>query len=158
MTATDRLGLAAIAACLAWAAVAMADGPAPPRFERVVSVYDGDTFRTRESGSVRLLGLDTPEIRGACALEKRLAVEARDALRSLLGYGSPENGVALRRTLDDRGRRQADRDRYNRLLRAGANREGVDLTEAMLAARSRDGRPLAVPYWGRGPKRDWCAP
>lgn len=62
----------------------------PP--ENIVSVYDGDTFRIKvetkpnftDSISVRIVGLDAPEIRGKCDREKSLAIKSRDNLRSLL--------------------------------------------------------------------------
>lgn len=131
--------------------------PAPPsvRPERVVSVYDGDTLTTRESGSVRLAGYDSPERghRGRCARERRLALEARDALAALV-----TGGVTLRRAVDDRGRLQANIEKWRRPLRAGTAADGRDVAQAMLAARAKDGSRLAVPYWGRGPRMDWCEP
>ncbi len=58
----------------------------------VTNVYDGDTFTVDAevwpdigwTGSVRVRNVDTPEIRGACDQEKRLAVAARDYVRELL--------------------------------------------------------------------------
>ena len=58
----------------------------------VTDVYDGDTFTVDAevwpdigwTGSVRVRNVDTPEIRGACDQEKRLAVAARDYVRELL--------------------------------------------------------------------------
>lgn len=43
----------------------------------VRSVYDGDTFNL----AFRLSGIDTPEIKGKCDYEKRLAIKARDFSR-----------------------------------------------------------------------------
>ena len=65
-------------------------GPVPAA---VVSVYDGDTLTVDASPwpgftvrtSVRIDGIDTPEIRGKCDAEKALAVQARDRLRALAG-------------------------------------------------------------------------
>lgn len=59
---------------------------------KVVSAYDGDTFKAEAQiwpgltwrGSVRVRGVDTPEIRGKCAEEKELAIAARDFVRGLL--------------------------------------------------------------------------
>jgi endonuclease YncB( thermonuclease family) len=59
----------------------------------VISVYDGDTLTVDASPwpgltvrtSVRIDGIDTPEIRGKCDREKALAVQARDRLRALAG-------------------------------------------------------------------------
>ena len=58
----------------------------------VTGAYDGDTIyveaevwpRMTWTGSVRVLGADTPEIRGKCEQEKTLAILARDYVRELL--------------------------------------------------------------------------
>lgn len=68
------------------------DGPYRARDIRVV---DGDTFEARLSiwfnqdvtVLVRLDGVDAPELRGRCAREKRLALEAQDALGAILASG-----------------------------------------------------------------------
>ncbi len=60
---------------------------------RVVSVYDGDTLTVDAEPwpgltartSVRVAGVDTPEIRGKCQSEKDLAVRARDFVRATVG-------------------------------------------------------------------------
>ena len=61
--------------------------------ERVVSVYDGDTFKVDircwpaivgKSISVRIYGIDTPEIRGTRGQLKELAVEAKETAKSKL--------------------------------------------------------------------------
>jgi len=60
---------------------------------KVTSVYDGDTLTVaaRHSGrgsayrfTLRLLGIDTPEINGASADEKRVARAARDVLSEMV--------------------------------------------------------------------------
>ena len=58
----------------------------------VTGAYDGDTIYVEADiwpnmtwrGGVRVLGVDTPEIRGRCELEKNLATMARDYVRNLL--------------------------------------------------------------------------
>ncbi len=60
---------------------------------RVISVYDGDTITVDAlpwpgltmRTSVRLDGVDTPEIRGKCQEEKDLAIRARDFVRAKVG-------------------------------------------------------------------------
>ena len=60
---------------------------------RVVSVYDGDTFTVEAAiwpglkwhGSIRVAGVDTPEIQGRCELERNLAQEARSFVRGRIG-------------------------------------------------------------------------
>ena len=51
---------------------------------KVISVYDGDTFRVNidslppivgKNIPIRVNGVDTPEIRGKCQYEKNLALE-----------------------------------------------------------------------------------
>ena len=60
---------------------------------KVISVYDGDTFRVDidslppivgKNIPIRLNGVDTPEIRGKCQYEKDLALKARDFVRNKL--------------------------------------------------------------------------
>ena len=60
---------------------------------KVISVYDGDTFRVDidslppivgKNIPIRLNGVDTPEIRGKCEYEKDLAIKARDFVRNKL--------------------------------------------------------------------------
>ena len=57
--------------------------------------YDGDTFAVTVPGlpdelarvSVRVRGVDTPEIKGACEAEKEAAIRARDYSRGWLSDG-----------------------------------------------------------------------
>ena len=58
----------------------------------VTGAYDGDTLYVTAdvwpnmlwAGSVRVLGVDTPEIQGRCVQESTLAIEAREYVRDLL--------------------------------------------------------------------------
>ncbi len=78
---------------LAPAAAAGADPIPGPVNARVVSVYDGDTMTVDAEPwpgltartKVRVTGVDTPEIRGKCQVEKDMAVRARDFVRSTVG-------------------------------------------------------------------------
>ena len=76
------------------AGVAVAGEPVPgPVPADVLSVYDGDTMTVRAhvwpdlamTVSVRVDGVDTPEIAGACSAEKSAAVRARDFVRGVAG-------------------------------------------------------------------------
>jgi hypothetical protein len=54
-----------------------------PIFAKVLSCYDGDTFRLEREvlpgrDQFHLANADTPEIEGQCAVEKQRAIEARD--------------------------------------------------------------------------------
>jgi endonuclease YncB( thermonuclease family) len=66
----------------------------PIRGGKVIKVYDGDTITIAAKlpykgspiyrFSIRLNGIDSPEIKGKTAEEKRLAIAARDALCDLI--------------------------------------------------------------------------
>ncbi len=63
-----------------------------PVSAKVVKVYDGDTFTVEAypwpgitaKASVRIDGVDTPEIRGKCEAEKQKAIEAREFVKGLV--------------------------------------------------------------------------
>lgn len=101
-----------------------------------VSVIDGDTF---EHGGVRIriADIDTPEVRGRCAHETRLAARATARMRTLLHQGPFE----LHRT----GTR--DEDVYGRKLRI-VTRGGRSLGDQLVA------EGLARPW--RGHREPWC--
>ena len=112
---------------------------------KVISVYDGDTFRVNidslppivgKNIPVRLEGVDTPEINGKCQYEKDLALEARDFVRSKLS-----NAVEI--LLND-----LQRGKYFRIV-AKVYIDGVSLEEELLQ------NDLAYQYNG-GKKSNWC--
>jgi endonuclease YncB( thermonuclease family) len=118
------------------------DGPQPVD---VVRTIDGDTFlarvRRRDARdvvvSVRLRGIDAPELKASCAEELDKAEAAADALRNLLGQG----GV----TISNLGE-----DKYGRLLADVATRRTASVSAALLAggfARSYNG----------GHREGWCS-
>ncbi len=82
-----------LAVALAPTAAAGAETIPGPINARVVSVYDGDTLTVDAEPwpgltartSVRVAGVDTPEIRGKCQAEKDQAVRARDFVRATVG-------------------------------------------------------------------------
>jgi micrococcal nuclease len=95
-----------------------------PRLEkvRVVSVHDGDTITISLDGrseKVRLVGIDTPELRDERAEYRREAEAARDFARSAL------KGKTVTLEAD---RRQGDRDGYARLLRYVILGDGTNST------------------------------
>jgi micrococcal nuclease len=112
---------------------------------KVVTVYDGDTLtvaaRHGSQGvpyrfSVRLSGIDAPEIRGAIsAAEKRAALVARDALRAAI------LGELVTLTV-------YSFDKYGRLLAAVAHDHKGDMSQWMLQAG------YARPYHG-GRREAW---
>jgi len=108
---------------------------------KVVDVYDGDTvtiaalpFPCKCVGEpvlfkVRLLGIDSPEMRGGSAKEKKAATEARDALHALIF------GQIIRL-------HEVKFDKYGRLL-ATLTIGDLDINQWMLEKK------LAVPYDGK---------
>lgn len=116
----------------------------PVDFE-LVEVIDGDTFRARVkiwlgqtvTVKVRLKGIDTPEMRGKCAAEKKLAQQAKAFAEKWL----KENQTQLVRV------------HYGtyagRVLATVQMKDGDSLSAALLA------ESLAKPYRGR--KAKWCA-
>lgn len=117
-------------------------GPVPAT---VLEVIDGDTVKLRAhiwlgqevETAVRLDGIDTPELRGGCAAERRLAAAARDLLVRLVGDGR----VSLR---------DIAQDKYGgRVVAKIADMGGRDLGATLLATG------LARPYNG-GARGSWC--
>ena len=112
---------------------------------KVISVYDGDTFRVDidslppivgKNIPIRLNGVDTPEIRGKCKYEKDLALKARDFVRNKLA-----NAKEIKLTKLQRGK-------YFRVV-ADVLIDGVSLEQELLDNR------LAYKYTG-GKKSSWC--
>ena len=108
--------------------------------------YDGDTIRfdipdvhplLGKNIAIRLLDVDTPEIRGKCPAEKELALAARDFVRGMLAK-------AKQITFMNTGR-----GKYFRIV-AGVVADGVDVSGALLKAG------LAVPYHGGKKTGGWC--
>ena len=106
--------------------------------------YDGDTCTFHIPGlhpiigediSVRLRGLDTPEIKGKCQKERDLAIKARDRLRVLL----KGKHIILKDIV---------RGNYFRIV-ATLIANGQDVSEILI----REG--LARPYGG-GKRKEWC--
>ena len=112
---------------------------------KVISVYDGDTFRVNidslppivgKNIRIRVNGVDTPEIRGKCQYEKNLALKARDFVRSKLA-----NAKEIKLTNLQRGK-------YFRVV-ANVVVDGVSLEQELLDNK------LAYEYSG-GKKLSWC--
>ena len=112
---------------------------------KVISVYDGDTFRVDidslppivgKNIPIRLNGVDTPEIQGKCQHEKDLALKARDFVRNKLA-----NAKEIKLTNLQRGK-------YFRVV-ANVLLDGVSLEQDLLENK------LAYKYTG-GKKSSWC--
>jgi endonuclease YncB( thermonuclease family) len=109
----------------------------------IVSVYDGDTFKINlscslaaycDKVSVRVRGVDTPEIKGKTAREKELAKKAKAFTKDFLA----KKPVTLR---------NCGRDKYFRLLCDVSNGSGQDLARELIK------RDLGYAYEG-GKKSD----
>ena len=112
---------------------------------KVISVYDGDTFRVNidslppivgKNIAIRVNGVDTPEIRGKCQYEKNLALEARDFVRGRLANAKEIKLINLQR------------GKYFRVV-ANVVVDGVSLERELLDNK------LAYEYSG-GKKFSWC--
>ena len=112
---------------------------------KVISVYDGDTFRvdidelspiTCKNISIRVNGVDTPEIRGKCDSEKELAIEARDYVAELL-----DNADEILLVSTERGK-------YFRIL-AVVMIDGINLAELLID------NGFGYVYEG-DTKKSWC--
>jgi micrococcal nuclease len=102
-----------------------------------VRVIDGDTFDYRGI-RVRVADIDTPEVRGQCDHEIRLAARATQRMRTLLAAGPFELHPL------SNGR---DEDRYGRKLRI-VTRDGRSLGDQLVA------EGLARTWSGR--RERWC--
>ena len=111
----------------------------------VTSIYDADTFKVNikhwpdvigKHISIRVLGVDAPEIRGKCASEKAAARKAKQFTVQFLRAGQV---VELR---------SIKRGKYFRLL-AAVYVDGNNLADALVKAK------LARPYDG-GRRLGWC--
>ena len=94
----------------------------------IASVYDGDTFKINlncslavycEKVPVRVLGVDTPEIKGKTEREKKLAQQAKEFTKHFLAQGP----VSLT---------HCGRDKYFRLLCDVTNGEGKNLAQELI--------------------------
>jgi micrococcal nuclease len=115
--------------------------------DKVVSVYDGDTFRVNIKSypdivgkriSIRLNGVDTPEIRGKCKEEKQLAKKAKSVVKTRLKRAKK---IELR---------NMQRGKYFRIV-ADVYVDGKSLANILLEKK------LAVRYSGGTKIKDWCA-
>ena len=111
-----------------------------------VRAYDADTITVDVKGipavfgddiGIRVAGVDTPEIKGKCAAEKKLAIKARDRVRGLLESA---------KTID---LLNVERGKYFRLV-ARVEIDGTDLSQLLL----KEG--YAVEYDGGKKTKNWC--
>ena len=134
-----------LALCFGFFSVQAAPEYGTVTVSKLISVYDGDTFRVDidslspivgKNIPIRLNGVDTPEIRGKCEHEKDLAIKARDFVRNKLA-----NAKEVKLTKLQRGT-------YFRVI-ADVMIDGVNLGQELLD------NELAYKYTG-GKKSSWC--
>lgn len=119
--------------------------------EDITSIYDGDTLTVQiphipdvfgKDLSIRISGIDTPEMKSTCATkeererERLLATKARDVVLNMVASGDRVTLKGL------------DRDKYFRLI-AEVYIDGRSIGEELISLG------LAVPYTG-GTKIGWC--
>lgn len=114
--------------------------------DEVVYIYDGDTFRVNISSypdvigknmPIRLSGIDTPEIRGKCEKEKKLAFKAREITVQTLRSSKK---IELK---------NIQRGKYFRLI-ADVYVDDKSLSDILIQNK------LAVPYFGGTKNKNWC--
>ena len=108
--------------------------------------YDGDTCNITIPGlpevfghklGLRIWGVDTPEIRGRCAREKELAIEAREFTRKAIADADKVEFSKI------------GRGKYFRIV-ARLKLDGRYLDDLLVRAR------LGVYYYGGTKTKDWC--
>ena len=113
---------------------------------KVISNYDGDTLTVDieklptifgSKISVRVFGIDTPEMHGKCEKEKALAMEAKEIVRSIINRNPYVSLLNTRR------------DKYFRILADVETIDG-DLAKILLD------KGLAVQYNGGTKEKNWC--
>lgn len=113
---------------------------------RITRVIDGDTVQgsvtiwvdQTVTTSIRLRGVDTPELKGACDSERAAAVKAKALVESLLPVGSV---ATLTNVGPDAYRGRIDAD--------------ITLADGRMLAHVLIAEGLARPYDG-GKKSSWC--
>ena len=129
------------------AAVAIPGTAAAQSYPATVDrVIDGDTVVMTVtiwpglswSGSVRINGIDTPELRGRCPLERAQARAARELLVEML-----ERAEAVTVHMPTHGR-------YAGRVVATVEADGVDVAPVLIKSG------FARPYGGNGPRMPWC--
>ena len=140
-----KFSLSLLALCLGVLSVQAATEYGTATVSKVISVYDGDTFRVDidslppivgKNIPIRLNGVDTPEIQGKCQYEKDLALKARDFVRNKLA-----NAKEIKLSKLQRGK-------YFRVV-ADVYVDGVSLEQELLE------NELAYKYSG-SKKTSWC--
>ncbi len=112
----------------AMAANAAVPGVQQSEWRQVLQVVDGDTLRLKNGEKLRLIGINTPELRlrgRRRGMPEPLAETARSALQTLIGTDNPRYRVLLQSGSERR-------DRYGRLLAHARHPDGRLLAAELL--------------------------
>ena len=113
---------------------------------RVIGVVDGDTLRAEMIGmpkplnkiSIRIAGIDTPELKGLCDLEKEKAREVKNFLNKKF---STTSAVTLE---------NLNWDKYGGRVLANVYFDGQDVSKMLI------NQGFATPYHGKKKDSHWC--
>ncbi|MDX9742806.1 MAG: thermonuclease family protein [Arcobacteraceae bacterium] len=114
--------------------------------DKVVSVYDGDTFKVNielypkiigTNILIRVNGIDTPELKGKCSKENLLGKQAKYFTQYLL---NKSKHIELKNT---------QRDKYFRIV-ADVYVDNKNIANELIE------NGLAVPYDGGTKTKNWC--
>ena len=94
------------------------------RWEKIISIIDGDTIKTATSGKIRLIGIDTPELNSPYTDEEPGGKEATEKIRGIL---ADSKKVCL--IHDEIGDKT---DRYGRSLDYVFSEDGTDINAEMV--------------------------
>lgn len=117
---------------------------------RLLSITDGDTIKVQatiwpnlyKETSVRIYGIDTPEIHGKCEQEKSLAASAREFVADKLT------------TADAIFIQNVTKDKYGNRVVADVLYKKNNRTYNM--AKELIKQNLAVEYFGKTKNKNWC--
>lgn len=111
---------------LAWLGAAQAFCPQPAGLPQVAvkQVVDGDTVRLADGRSVRLIGINTPELGRTGRSDEPFAVQAKRRLQALVDANDGRVGLQVGK---------ARQDRYGRTLAHLYDRDGRNLEARLLA-------------------------
>lgn len=114
---------------------------------KVVEVYDGDSIFIDLPGlhplfgkrmGVRILGIDTPEVKTKDSCEKKKGIEAKDYLTKIIASAKRIDIIDVQK------------DKYFRIL-GTVKADGLSVADELIKQR------LAYPYFGeKKVKRNWC--
>jgi len=116
----------------------------------LMEVIDGDTIRvevaiwvkTYKMATIRVFGIDSPELKGKCEKEKELALKAKALATELL---STAEKITITEIKPDKYG-----DRWTAKVFYTKNGREYDFAKRMLRAN------LAGEYYGKGAKKNWC--